>query len=181
MQCARALLQSANRGNTALQLGVSQLVPELIQFLAAAAETAENVQPDDPVIATTDEVVKILASFVASFDEESSEASFLTFHCVHPLTDPLSSFRTTSVHGPHSQPYHASDTGASQPDTQPGGTTPLGARWASSNRLQGCRQYSRPARARTSRDLYPTERGEQSGCYFQGTCSGQAADLSQVF
>jgi hypothetical protein len=78
MQCARALLQSANRGNTALQLGVSQLVPELVQFLASAAETAETVQADDPLIATTDEVIKILASFVASFDDDSSESSRLS-------------------------------------------------------------------------------------------------------
>ena len=73
MQCARALLQSANRGNTALQLGVSQLIPELVSFLATTAEKAESIKPDDLVIATTDEVIKVLTSFVASFDEDSSE------------------------------------------------------------------------------------------------------------
>lgn len=73
MQCTRALLTSANRGNTALQYGVSQLMPELIQFLASAAEAAENTNSDDPMVSTTDEVIKILVSFVTSFDEESSQ------------------------------------------------------------------------------------------------------------
>jgi hypothetical protein len=73
IQCARALLASANRGNTAVQHGLSQLIPELVQFLADVAEKADAIELDTPLFVTADEVIKVLSTFVASFDDSGSE------------------------------------------------------------------------------------------------------------
>lgn len=179
MQCARALLQSANRGNTALQLGVSQIVPELVQFLASAATVAETVQADDPLIATTDEVIKILVSFVATFDDDSSESPILFTPASCAVTE-LSNTRTSSLYGSRPESDRAIDPGSSEPDTQPGGPPSLSACGTSTYSFQGRCQHARARAARPPRDFYSTECCEHPRHECKGTGGGQASNLPQV-
>ena len=119
MQCTRALFTSANRGNTALQYGVSQLMPELIQFLASAAEAAENTKADDSMVSTTDEVIKILVSFVTSFDEKSSQSTQTRNEGQTESLIQFSAHRVTGIHDSGTQLDHAAESRTSQPHSRP--------------------------------------------------------------
>lgn len=57
---------------------MSQLIPELVGFLATVAEQSESLKVGDPTFIMADEIIKILSAFVSSLDDNSSESSLIT-------------------------------------------------------------------------------------------------------
>jgi hypothetical protein len=142
-------------------------MPELIHFLASAAEAAETTQPEDPMVATTDEVIRILMTFVSSFDDESSEScAWSTAIGRDRLTGNVSD-RNTGLHDSHSEPDNASQSGTNQPYPQPLCQSSVDACGARPQRFQGDGEHAGTAGPGTARDVYPAKRGEQAGFHVE--------------
>lgn len=76
IQCAKALLMSAARGNANLQSCVAHILPDMIRYLSTASTSADNLNPKSPLWAGAKEIVQTLVAFVTTVDAAQSECIY---------------------------------------------------------------------------------------------------------
>lgn len=73
IQCCKALMTSAVKGQVALQKGLSQMVPELVKCLGSIARDSDNVKAGDITYNTAEEVIRLLLALVDQTTDTSSK------------------------------------------------------------------------------------------------------------